>query len=104
MNYGIKTSFEFIISARDDYIRANSKSYDCFLYNRDWTLMPSIVIDDGFSCFLLCCYHKNGTKKYICSHTTISKIKFIFQRQQSTIPRRHPNTTIKNYEKRTLFQ
>ena len=31
-NYGITASFEFMISTRDDYIRANSKSRDCFLY------------------------------------------------------------------------
>ena len=62
-NCGIKAPFESIISARDDYIRPNSNSCDCFLYNRNWTVMPSIVIDNGCPFFLLCRYHKNGTKK-----------------------------------------
>ena len=58
-----KEGLKYIECAREDFIR-NDGDYDCWLFNDDWQVMPSIAIIDGVAKVLTCRDHNNGSKLY----------------------------------------
>ena len=59
-----KNRIHFIESAREDYIRNSMNSYDCWLFNPEWKIMPSIMFNNDNSPVIFTCKnHNEGTKK-----------------------------------------
>ena len=60
-------SCEKVFSSRDDYIRKDSKSYECLLLNPNWNVLPGVLL----------CRHKGGVVLTCCNHSGGTKKKYI---------------------------
>ena len=58
-------AFDFVKSARDDYIRTENDYNSWLLNTNDWGIRPSIAFFDGIPYVLTCRDHDKGTKKFI---------------------------------------
>ena len=73
LNFAQTNQSTLVINKLNKYFNINNK-YSKFILNKNWTIKPSLKIDNDGVCALTCKHHENGDNKiYILSPKSLSR-------------------------------